>query len=151
MIRLNLTILLNVHIAATLWEFKNLWYFFFNSRAESMAVISVLFLVPLNSTRVELEKKEKKEKCLSVDESKKNIMHCFVWERTLGKRANKITISFFFIMLSVSLFAVCLSTMVAFRAASPPPPPPLKVLAGERKREGAGEGGSGFKFQPSWA
>ena len=43
-----------------------------------MAVISVLFLVPLNSTRVELEKKEKKEKCLSVDESKKNIMHCFV-------------------------------------------------------------------------
>ena len=51
-------------------------------------------------------------------------------------------------MLSVSVFAVCLSTRVAFRAALPPPPP-LQVLAGERKRERAGEGGGGFRSQPA--
>ena len=57
-----------------------------------------------------------------------------------GKGEKKITISFFFIMRSVSLFAVCLSTRVAFRAAAPLP---HQVLAGERKRESAGEGGEG--------
>ena len=61
--------------------------FFFNLRAELIAVFSVLFLVPLNSTQVELEKKEK---CLSVDESKKNITRFFFEKAPWGKVRTKL-------------------------------------------------------------
>ena len=95
----------------------------------------VLFLVSLNSTRVELEKIGKERKMFERRRVGKKISRVVLFEKGLwGKGENKITVSFFFIMVSVSLFAVCLSSNVTFRPAAPPPPP-HQVQAGERKEK----------------
>ena len=106
----------------------------------------VLLLVSLNSTRVELEKIGKERKMFERRRVGKKISRVVLFEKGLwGKGEKKITVSFFFIILSVSLFAVCLSSNVAFRPAAPPPPP-HQVQAGERKRERTGEGRGGAEL-----